>query len=187
IEVQYPVVGDPRIDADIAEWARQLVENFRTTYAEEPEIGTTPYELKASYTLTRSSAHAMSIAWEVGSYTGGAHGNLDIITATYETRSGVSLDLYDVFMDLETALNAMAAYSYKALSETLGDMRSEDMLRGGTTPDADNFSSFMLTPDGVRVFFQPYQVAPWAAGTQVVDIPLAELTDAGPRLELWGK
>lgn len=187
IEAHYPVLGDPRIDADIADWAKQLTENFRTTYAEEPAIGDTPYELKANYTQTRSADRVVTIVWEVGSYTGGAHGNLDIITTTYDTNSGVSLDLYDIFTDLETALNVMGAYSYKVLSETLGDMRNEDMLRGGTTPDADNFSSFAMTPAGVRVFFQPYQVAPWVAGTQVVDIPLAELMDAGPRLELWGK
>lgn len=187
IEVHYPVLGDPRIDADIADWAQQLTNNFRTSYGEEPSIGDTPYELKANYTQTRSSDRVVTIVWEVGSYTGGAHGNLDIITTTYATDSGVALDLYDIFTDLETALNVMGAYSCKALSETLGDMLNEDMLRGGTTPDADNFSSFAMTPAGVRVFFQPYQVAPWVAGTQVVDIPLAELMDAGPRLELWGK
>ncbi|MFR5645408.1 MAG: RsiV family protein [Bilophila wadsworthia] len=54
-------------------------------------------------------------------------------------------------------------------------------------PEAENFSSFALTPEGIRIFFQPYQVAPWAAGSQVVDIPLDALADAGPRLSLWGK
>ena len=63
----------------------------------------------------------------------------------------------------------------------------DDMLRSGTAPEAENFSSFALTPEGIRIFFQPYQVAPWAAGSQVVDIPLDALADAGPRLSLWGK
>ena len=47
----------------------------------------------------------------------------------------------------------------------------------GYTPEAENFSSFALTPEGIRIFFQPYQVAPWAAGSQVVDIPLDALAD----------
>ena len=66
-------------------------------------------------------------------------------------------------------------------------MYNDDMLRSGTAPEAENFSSFALTPEGIRIFFQPYQVAPWAAGPQVVDIPLDALADAGPRLSLWGK
>ena len=60
------------------------------------------------------------------------------------------------------------------------------MLRGGTSPDADNYASLALTPEGVRVHFPPYQVAPWSSGPQQVDVPLAELLDVGPRLELWG-
>lgn len=187
IEVEYPVIGQSRVDADIADWARQLAENFENNYAEEPMPQGTPYELKATFTLSRPSKRAVTVTWDVASYTGGAHGNLDIITKTYNLSTGEPVDIYDLFKDLETALNHMSAYSYKALSETLGDMRVEDMLRGGTTPDADNFSSIALIPTGVRVYFQPYQVAPWAAGPQFVEIPLEELMDAEPQLELWNK
>ena len=102
-------------------------------------------------------------------------------------KSGALIDLYDVFENLDTALDVMSRYCTKALTKSLGDMYNDDMLRSGTAPEAENFSSFALTPEGIRIFFQPYQVAPWAAGSQVVDIPLDALADAGPRLSLWGK
>lgn len=187
IEIQYPVIGQTGVDADIADWARQLAQNFESNYAEEPPAEGMPYEMKATYRLSRPSPLAVSVTWDVANYTGGAHGNLDIITKSYDLKTGDPVDIYDLFKDLETALNHMSAYAYKALSETLGDMRVEDMLRAGTTPDADNFASIALIPTGVRVYFQPYQVAPWAAGPQSVDIPLEELTDAEPRLELWDR
>lgn len=186
IEIHYPEPGQERINADILAWAIQLADSFESDYAEEA-LPRMPYELKASYSLTRPSSKALSVIWEVSSYTGGAHGNLDLVTSSYLTETGDPLALYDVFEDLDTALQLMSAYSYRQLSETLGAMRNEEMLRNGTTPDADNFASIALTPEGVRVFFQPYQVAPWAAGLQKVDIPLEELLDAGPRLSLWDR
>lgn len=186
IRVHYPVTGNARVDADVAAWARQVVDAFQSTYGEEPDLGV-PYELETTYSTTRPSPSVLSIVWKTASYTGGAHGNLEISTTTYDMNSGSLIDLYDVFRDLDAALEHMSAYCARTLAHTLGDMYSEDMLRGGTAPDADNFSAFALTPAGIRIFFQPYQVAPWAAGPQVVDIPLHDLMDAGPRLSLWGK
>jgi hypothetical protein len=51
----------------------------------------------------------------------------------------------------------------------------------------ENFASLTLIPSGIRINFQPYQVAPWAAGAQRVDIPLDELRPARPLLLLWGQ
>ena len=59
------------------------------------------------------------------------------------------------------------------------------MIHDGTVPVAENFSALALVPGGVRVYFQPYQVAPWAAGAQRVFIPLEKLAPAGPLRLLW--
>jgi hypothetical protein len=61
------------------------------------------------------------------------------------------------------------------------------MLKSGTAPELDNYSSFSLFPAGLRIHFQPYQVAPFVAGAQRVDVPLEVILDAGPYLELWGR
>ena len=102
-------------------------------------------------------------------------------------KTGSLIDLYDVFGNLDIALDQMGRYSAKVLARSLGDMYNEDMLRSGTAPEAENFSAFALIPAGIRIFFQPYQVAPWAAGPQTVDIPLDALPGSDPRLSLWGK
>jgi hypothetical protein len=49
------------------------------------------------------------------------------------------------------------------------------MLDQGVQPMEDNFKRFILTGEGVAFFFAPYQVAPYAAGEQVVTIPYADL------------
>ena len=71
--------------------------------------------------------------------------------------------------------------------DNLGGGRVDSMIHDGTEPLADNFSALALVPGGVRVYFQPYQVAPWAAGTQRVFIPLEKLAPAGPLHLLWGE
>lgn len=187
IEVHYPVLGVPKVDANIATWADQIVKDFESNFTEETDLEHLPYELKATYEISHPSTNVVSVVWEVGTYTGGVHGNIDIMTRTYKLQDGSLLDLHDLFGNLEIALNQMAAYSYKKLSESLGEMLIDDMLSSGTTPDAENFSCLILIPDGIRIYFPPYQVAPWAAGPQSVDIPLDELTDADPHLDLWGK
>lgn len=186
IRVHYPETGNAKVDADVAEWARQLVDTFQTTYGEEPDLGV-PYELESTYSTTHASPSVLSIIWKTASYTGGAHGNLEISTTTYDMKTGSLIDLYDVFGNLDIALDQTGRYSAKVLARSLGDMYNEDMLRSGTAPEAENFSAFALIPAGIRIFFQPYQVAPWAAGPQTVDIPLDALPGSDPRLSLWGK
>lgn len=186
IDVHYPVIGNAVIDADIKDWATQLADNFETEFVEEGSENRVPYELSTTYTLLRPTPDtAVTVVWEVASYTQGAHGNVDIVTSIYSLPSGEPLGVGDLFTDLGTALNLLSERAYAQLSRTLGDMLDEDMLRGGTSPDPDNFSSVALIPGAIRVFFQPYQVAPWAAGSQSVDIPLQDLEDAGPILPLW--
>lgn len=197
LEIQYPAIGQDQIDAPIAEWAKDLALNFENMTSEQTDeteeggeklpFSDQPYELKASYEISRPSDIAISIAWEIYTYTGGVHGNVDFIVLTYDLRDGSELDIYDFFTDLDTALEHLSSYCYRVLPEALGDMYIEDMMHSGASPDADNFTSLALTPTGVRVYFQPYQVGPYAAGSHKIDIPLEELLDAEPRLELWGK
>ena len=128
IRVHYPITGNARVDADVADWAHQAVDTFQNTYGEEPDLGV-PYELETTYSTTRSTPSVLSIVWKTASYTGGAHGNLEITTTTYDMKSGALIDLYDVFENLDTALDVMSRYCTKALTKSLGDMYNDDMLR----------------------------------------------------------
>lgn len=186
IRVHYPRIGQSHVDADLLSWARQTVDTFLGSFSEEPEHNI-PYELETSYTLTRPSPSVLSVVWKTASYTGGAHGNLEISSTTYDLKTGKLIDLYDVFKNLDIALDIMSRFCSRSIGHALGDMYNDDMLRTGTAPEAENYACFALTPSGIRIYFQPYQVAPWAAGPQVADIPLDELKDAEPDLSLWKK
>ena len=189
VAVRYPAIGQAVIDADLAHWAASLVQDFEQNFA-QPEMRVKeapPFSLNVLYAVERPSERALSAVFEVSSYTGGVHGNLDILVRSYDMQSGRLLTLEHLFEDAESALQIMSTYCAAVLRATLGSAAVEDMLKAGTSPDADNFAAVVLRPEGIRVYFQPYQVAPWSAGPQAVEIPLEVLAEARPVVQWWGK
>lgn len=59
------------------------------------------------------------------------------------------------------------------------------MVESGTEPEESNFKVFLLDNDGIILYFEPYQVAPWSEGVITMRIPLRKLEKAGPKLQYW--
>ena len=188
VDVRYPVFGIMLIDQDIALWARSVVETFTKGLGDgQANQRLARNELRASYTVSHASSRSLTVTYEIWTYTGGIHGNNDIITLSYDVESGQRLLFEDLVAATDTALERLAAYCSMILRSTLGEDLDEAMLKSGTAPELGNYSSFSLFPAGLRIHFQPYQVAPFVAGAQRVDVPLEVILDAGPNLALWGK
>jgi len=188
IDVHYPVFGKVLIDQDIALWAHNVVETFTKGLGHDhANLRQARNELRAHYTVSYASPRSLTVTYEIWTYTGGIHGNNDIITLSYDVESGQRLLFQDLVVAPDTALERLADYCAKNLRTTLGEDLDEAMLKSGTAPELENYASFSLFPAGLRVHFQPYQVAPFVAGAQQVDVPLEVILDAGPHLYLWGK
>ncbi|QTO39740.1 RsiV family protein [Desulfovibrio desulfuricans] len=190
INLSYPSLGIRAVDANIREWATGIANAFEETFNSPglyPDGNRPVPELWCSYSLSHPSDKALSITFEVWTYTGGAQGNLDIMTLNYSLLTGQRLGLVDIFEDPDAALAIMSARSRRELFQRLGGMRQEQYLRTGLNPVPENFASLTLTPSGIRINFQPYQVAPGMAGAQKVEIPIEELQPAHPLMLLWGK
>ncbi|MBD5538819.1 MAG: DUF3298 domain-containing protein [Desulfovibrio sp.] len=207
IHIDYPSVGSPAVDADIRAWVTGIANAFEAhldlSRPDLPDVGMPPvhdvmeadtpadqrpaFELWGSYSISRPSDAAISITFEIWNYTGALQGNLDILTLNYSLLTGQRLAFMDLFEKPETALTLMSDWSRKELAPRLGATTRLAMLEAGTAPLVENFSSLTLTPEGICINFQPYQVAPWAAGVQKVEMPLEALLPAGPLLALWGR
>lgn len=190
INLSYPSVGIRAVDANIREWATGIADAFEETFNSPglyPDENRPVPELWCSYSVSHPSDKALSITFEVWTYTGGSQGNLDIMTLNYSLLTGQRLGLVDIFEDPDAALAIMSAWSRRELFQRLGGMRQEQYLRTGLNPVPENFASLTLTPLGIRINFQPYQVAPGMAGAQKVEIPIEELQPAHPLMLLWGK
>lgn len=215
IHLNYPSIGDRRVDTDIRQWATDIANAFEShfelsvqTPLPDPDAGLSEalngdplldnlaadapgldesFELWGDYKISRPSPASVSITFELWNYANGGQGNLDIITLNYSLLTGQRLALVDIFEKPDQALELMSSWSRKKLASRLGATRRTRMIEEGTAPLAENFSSLTLTPEGLRINFQPFQVAPWEAGIQKVDMPLSELMESAPLLALWGK
>jgi hypothetical protein len=194
VSLNYPSLGNAIADADIKRWATGIAEAFVENLCEDasdngaarPGEGAQSYALHGSYTVSRPSAAVVSLTFELWTYTGGAHGNLDIITLNYSLLNGQRLELADLFEEPDEALKLMSDWSFQTLSRRFAGAWTLQMLKDGTSPDTHNFASLTLTPEGLVIQFQPYQVVPWAAGAQTVEMLIERLASAGPLSTVWG-
>lgn len=207
IHINYPSFGNKVVDQDIREWVTDMADAFASNSGlgalpvEDEASGmlldspagadvsynAAPFELWGAYRISRPSAAAVSIAFELWNYTGNTEGNLDIITLNYSLLTGQRLSLVDIFEKPDIALKLMSSWSRKVLDSRLGAARRARMLTEGTEPLPENFSSLTLTPEGICINFQPWQVAPKDVGIQRVTMPLEELLPSSPLLALWGR
>ena len=147
INLSYPSVGIRAVDANIREWATGIADAFEETFNSPglyPDGNRPVPELWCSYSLSHPSDKALSITFEVWTYTGGAQGNLDIMTLNYSLLTGQRLGLVDIFEDPDAALAIMSAWSRRELFQRLGGMRQEQYLRTGLNPVPENFASLKI-------------------------------------------
>ena len=70
-------------------------------------------------------------------------------------------------------LKSIADFTYQQLAQKEGLFM--DQVVEKTTPNWGNFSSFLLTEEGIVIQFQPYEVGPFAAGLIEVEIPYSQI------------
>ncbi len=212
IEGSWPHTGVARVDEESEAFVRLRAKDFETEIMdivkdikpedrdEMMETYRFPYEMTIANEVSEPTPRSVCILWNIWSYTGGAHGQLEMVAANYDRQTGSPLALENLFADPDEAIRQFSRVARERLGgqpdgkdskiDSPADIPPdipEDMMRAGTEPVKDNFAIFTLLPDGIRLHFPPYQVAPWSSGPQAVDVPLSELAKARPNLDYWGK
>ena len=155
-----------------------------------------PYELSLAFEQVLDSPQLVAVAADGSRYTGGAHGEplvarfvwlpvedkLLTASALVPKVEGWAAIAGYVREQLHTSVSVRADADEMQPEERLQFVRNADkMIDEGTEVDIDNFSQFqpVVGPDGkltaLRFVFPPYQVGPYADGTQTVDVPAAVL------------
>jgi hypothetical protein len=108
---------------------------------------------------------------------GAAHGIDTIETFNFNARTGHQYRLADLFRSDTDWLGALSSESRAMLpgveGSSYGDLSM--FIDPGTTPKLSNFDAWALTPWGLSIQFQNYQVGPFAAGNPVIIIPYRSL------------
>ena len=203
IGISYPrsVAAHPGLAAELqayAEAARaDLMQALATPEADggDPTVPG-PYDLSLAFVELHASPDVVAVAADGSSYLGGAHGQPLVRRFVWLPGQDRMLTAQALVPDA-SGWHAISAYVRERLFETLSlqlddgavapgeraeAMRSMgSMIEAGTEPEPGNFSEFEPIPGeggklaGLRFVFPPYQVGPYSAGTQAVDVPAAVL------------
>ncbi len=154
--------------------------NFDNLTPEDVQIlglsDTRKESLMISYEEVRSDA-TVSYAYIIHLDTLGAHPNTFYRTFTFDLATGEELKIEDLFVSRSGYLARLSAIAEFELSKSLGEFANLEYIRQGVAQDPINFQSYVLDGDALVLIFPPYQVAPYAAGTQSVSIPRAQLAE----------
>jgi hypothetical protein len=158
--------------------------------------GNAPHELSLTFSQIVETPELVVIAADGNRYTGGAHGEPLVERYVWLPRQDRLLDAKSLIPDAAgwQAVSAAVreslrtAVSVRADAESLPPDQRELMVRQagkmideGTAPDPANFSRFVpvLDPSGkisaLRFVFPPYQVGPYAEGTQQAEVAASAL------------
>jgi len=108
--------------------------------------------------------------------TGGAHPNTFFHTWTYNENTGTVLKFHSLFQKEHNPLWTIYPMVKESLLSQKGEMADEEMIDAGTGDlDMENYQNFVLDGNNLVLLFEPYQVAPYAAGPQAVIISLTDL------------
>jgi len=137
-----------------------------------PEIHNVQFDVK------RSDSKYISIYITYYSYTGGAHGTHYDLVYTFDLETQERIELKDLFKtdaDYVAVINEKIDSQIQALGEASLEAGGEDWspYDGFETIDPDQ--PFYLTDDSLVVFFGLYEIAPYAAGIPMFEIPFSEL------------
>ncbi len=113
---------------------------------------------------------------------GAAHPAHSIDTYLYDYKKNSLVKVGDLFKEGSNYLSVLSSLSKEDLflqfkEGDLGYVYDESFVKEGTAPTKENFARILPLKDGLAIYFDEYQVAPYAAGPQQVVIPYTKLRD----------
>jgi hypothetical protein len=193
VDAEYPQIeGDSRFDSFNRE-ARNLitkdVNSFKTAESDQEAQATTdlPEETQTStidvgYEIRHAADDLISVEFSEGTYSrGAAHPNTGTTVLNYDVKNNRKLALADLFTPKSNYLNVISQYCIKEFKsrqqKDKDSMLDDEMMKSGAAPSAENYEAWAITRTGLWITFDPYQVAPYAAGPQYVLVPYSALKE----------
>ncbi len=139
--------------------------------------GFSPHSEESTITILLADDRVFSFIKETSSFSGGAHGGETTLGYNYDSQTGEQLGLSAVISDREALYEEIIA----RLAEDYGDAdlfpEYKETVHQQVFDQAagvGNYSyslKFVLTHQGMTVYFNPYEIGPWTAGIVKVEIP----------------
>lgn len=134
------------------------------------------YRLGMNYEVFYATKEILSINLTMDSFTGYLNSDWYPIPLNYDLKGGKPLSLAHLFKRRSKYLGSIAAYCVEHFKEhglNCGGtgIGSEQWMREGTKPQANNYSSWNVARNGLQINFGEYQVGPGCLGLVSVLVP----------------
>ncbi len=185
IKTQTPALTgsqDPRVrqfNYEMTTLVNNAVSDFKENLANlAPTADSTASSFELRFNVLSPPGNVISLKFDITTYyTGAAHPSDTSQTVTYDLQQGRDLTLADLF---EPDVDYLTAISKVCISQLGTRDIGFQGFELGATATAENYRNWNLTPDGLMITFDEYQVAPYAAGPQTVVIPYKQLRQLLP-------
>jgi hypothetical protein len=177
INIKYPVTKSALLNETIVNFIDAQKNDFKDNISGLGDVSSANGSLDISY-KSYISDRIVSLNFDVNTDTGGAHGNLTTVTFNYDKNLNKILLTEDIFADQTSYLIQLSNLVKPLLRIELEKSQFQDdvWLETGAGAKEENYRQFVFTKDGLTFFFDPYQVAPFAAGSQEITIPYQSLS-----------
>ncbi len=179
IDVRYPqVAGSPDAWLGFNTYAegqaQDLVAQFKNDVTTAGTVTATDLPtntLYATFEVFRATRDFLSIRWTISTYSAGAaHPNTFSRVINYDARTDKDLSLGDLFKPSADYLKTLSDYCTRVLQR-----RNRLDFPKGAEPKPENYANWNIGRFNLVISFDPYVVAPYAAGRQECQVPLRTL------------
>lgn len=177
IEVEYPELklDNKNIAKDFNKLSKSLVmaqvSEFKKMFLSDGNSSETTYDMSISYTVERINENLISLLFFGREYTGGAHGNSWSFVLNYDLKNNRQLVLSDLFHKGNNFLAIISKQSIVQIVAKQGESSVKEWVEGGAGKNIENFKSWVITKEGLKFTFDPYQVASYAEGIFTTVVP----------------
>lgn len=182
INIKYPVIsGLENSEAEVA--INKAFKAHAQTYLEQTqkqakELGAPPkdsamtYEIDSGYKVTYNRNGVLSVLVNDYEFLGGAHGGATLTGMTFSLKDGKQIQLSDLLKsnsnyrkDIDKVINA--------------EIKKEDLYFADSFKGIAANQGYYLTDSGLTIYFQQYEIAPYAAGTPEFSFTFKKLLPTG--------
>ena len=139
-------------------------------YASNPDM--VEYTFDRDILVARSDETVLSMAVMESSYLGGAHSFCATIGRTYDTQTGKELSLKDVVSDYDGIYEYVKTQLEENYDQSMFFEDYQDTLQKMFYDESGDYGTvqWTISQTGLSIYFNQYDLAPYVAGSQQVDI-----------------
>jgi hypothetical protein len=153
--------------------AQNLLAAFKKQFA--PGMGSGKGEVKTDVSISYYTTQLITGLMTSYSYTGGAHGNTRLLPYNFAMVNGAAKELR--FSDVFKA-GAADEVSQRVMWKLQGVERATSIAEGTVTAmTPEQLNRFTITKNGVKFYFEHYELGPYSAGSFNVTLIFSEIED----------